>query len=276
MSEVKDQEVKKDICVSCKQEGDDLVKPCKTPNCNAKCHSKCLEERFKSGKKCCVECEYPIIVQESTTFNWTKCGKVYFGAIFTFMMIIGGTYYNIKSALGSTSLNPKLWDNRGCVHWKEGINPHKCEQAVPLVILLSFVLSLMFWQFPSVVCHHSKTNKKEVCCRYNILCCITPFKINKRGGYLTMIIMFILSQTIIAITHFVGQYTLNDYTVLTYQTFGYGLITYFWIIIYLVIIIICLALLFSVIYCTINNFTTKKVTFGTPQLKPLLVESKYI
>jgi len=264
--------VKKDTCYSCEQEGNDLVNACKTSNCDTKFHIECLEERIKSNKKSCPECEFPIVVTEFTTFNWGKCCKLYFYLIFTFLMIVGGTYFNIKSALGNTPLSPFLWDNRGCVSWKEGTNPYKCDGPVPIVIMLSFLLSLMFWQFPQLVCRDSKTNKKGVCCRYNILCCTN----NKTFSCLTMIIMFCLSNLIITITHFVGQCALNDHSNLTHVTFVYGLITYIWIILYLVIITISVLIPYTIANYTIETFTTKKLIVGVKKLESLPNKSKVV
>lgn len=268
-------EDKKEICFSCQQEGDDLVRSCKTPNCNAKFHSKCLEERIKSDKKSCPECEYPIVVERLETFNWTKCGKVYFGFIFTFVMVIGGTLFNIKSALGDSPMNPFSWDNRGCYAWREGTNPHTvCDKQSVGIIILSIVLSLMFWQFPSLMCRNSKTNVKEGW-RYNIFGGRAGIKNDKLSSYVTMFIMFFLSQIIITITHTVGQHT-SSMTVRTWETFEYGLITYLWVLLCLAIIILCAAIPYGIYSCTVKEFTNIKTVVGVPQLKSLSNKSKVI
>lgn len=266
----------KEICSVCKQEDDNLVKPCKTSGCDAKIHYKCLEERFTSGRKSCSKCEFPIAVAQSTTFNWTKCGKIYFGVIYTFLMIFAGTYINIKSAMGDSPLDPNQWDDRGCYQWKEGTNPHtKCDSKSGIIVMLSFVLSLMFWQFPIFTCYDSKTKAKENC-RYNIFCCVKTFKNDKNRAYITMLIMFLISNFIILVTHKVGQYSLNDYSAHTWKTFGNGLITYVWILFYIGITTLCIGIPCIIFIVTIEHFTTKKIILGEPQLKSLSDKTKII
>lgn len=263
----------KEICIACHQEDDNLVKPCKTLGCDAKIHYECLEERFALGKKACIMCELPIAVEQVTTFNWVKCGKTYFGVIYTFLMVFFGTYINIKTAMGNTPLNPNQWDYRGCYAWKEGTNPHTCDRPAFLVIILSFTLSLMFWQFPIFVCRNPNTNAKERW-RYNIFCCVKKFKNDKNNAYLTMPIMFLISNFIIFQTHDVRQYSLNDYSVHTWQTFANGLITYLWILFYMLIIILCIGISCIIFFCTIERFTTKNIILGELQLKSLSDNSK--
>lgn len=261
----------KEICDLCKTEGDILIRPCATTGCNAKMHPQCLEKRYVSGKKSCNKCEFPIAVKQTTTFDWIKCSKVYFCFIYTFLIIVGGTFYNIMTAMGDSPLNPSKWDRRGCYEWKEGINPHMCDRHSSVVIILSFALSLMFWQFPMCSEANPKTNKKEICWRYNIFCCIKPYKNDKFGSYTTMLIMFMISNIIIKITHIVGQYALNDYSTYTWKTFGNGIIVYFWVLLYVSISMICIMIPYVLFKGTIERFTLKKTIFGEPlkKLKPM-------
>lgn len=264
----------KEICAVCNQEDDNLVKPCKTLGCDAKIHYECLEDRFALSKKSCTKCEFPIAVEQLTTFNWIKCGKTYFGVIYTFLMVFFGTYINIKSAMGDSPLNPNQWDTRGCYKWKEDTNPHTiCDSHSILVIVLSFALSLMFWQFPIFSCRNPTTKAKEKC-RCNIFSCGKNFKNDKNRAYVTMLIMFLISNFIIFVTHKVGQYSLNDYSSHTWQTFANGLITYLWILFYIVIVILCVGIPYLIFYYTIEGFTTKKIILGESQLKLLSDNSK--
>jgi hypothetical protein len=274
MSEKTDTE--SEICDYCNGEGNNLVRPCKTVGCEAKIHSICLEQRYKFGKKSCNKCEFAIAINETTTFNWAKCGKTYLGVIYTFLMVIVGTWFNIITAMGDSSLNSNTWDNRGCHPWKEGINPHTvCDRDSTIVIILSVVLSLMFWQFPIFSCRNPRTNEKETC-RYNIFCWYTPYKSNKQGAYITMLAMFMISNLILRITHIFGQYALNDYSKYTWYTFANGIIMYGWIILYVIISAICFIVPYTIIKCTIKSFTLKKTTFGESRLKTMHNDSKIL
>lgn len=253
------------VCHTCKNlDNEELVRACNTKNCDAIFHPKCLVDRFNSGKKSCPECELPIITRKTKTFNWNKCFKLYFNVIYTFIMVICGTYLNINLVLGELS-NPYNWDNSG--RGSKG----RCD--VPIVFLFSITTilwSLIFWQFP-IKCYDYDSKKYFYCCRYKIVNYFKPNKNNNKDSYLTMFLLYLVSSLPLYVIQKLGQYELNDYGTFNPKTFISGiwfLISSIFFLIKIIAVILVISLPFIIIIGTLDKFTITKTYIGK-KLQPL-------
>lgn len=243
------------ICNACSQSEGHLVKSCDTKDCNINFHPSCLEVRVKSGKKSCPNCEFPIVVRETTTFAYNKCFKMYFGIFYVLLMIIGGTYSNIVFAVG-TNYTINTHGYFITKHSNEGIG---------LVGFISFLISLIFWQFPFKDWNEKKNKWEQCCCSHNLFKYFNRNKYNKKDSYFSMLMMFSISKIIIFGIHILGQFIINDYKKFNYITFLEGLLS--------LIMIICgmfigIGIPTLIIQCTIKEFLITKTSYGK-QLKPL-------
>lgn len=241
-----------EICNLCNQLGIKLIKSCNNPKCLAKSHSKCLTVQHKLGNTSCKLCKKSIKIKKE--FNKIKCLKFYFGIIYTFLMLIGGSIAIVLLSLGKTV---NSWVTSGCNVWKEGQNPNPCDNGALFTILcvLPFIFSI--WQIPQLYCGSNSYY------RYNIFFCLKPYKNTKGRAYVSMAILFLILNSIVILAHVIGypiiKFIFNKDDFFTWRTSLAGFVVYYIILGTILLIIIITSSVFAIYNRTIEKFSETQV-----------------
>lgn len=182
------------VCQSPESDMNTLIKPCDNPKCTGRLHITCATEQLihnsnnsnnNSNAKKCGNCQNPITIKTKKKFNSTRCCSQLLKSIFTVVMILIGTFSPIIIALGTT-----------ITHWIdcESTKIKPCDTGGVGVVFYSLPFAFAFWQFPQCCC-----------CKYNIFCWFPSKDKIRWKSYLTMIIISIISNCLVAFAHVIGN-----------------------------------------------------------------------
>lgn len=185
-------------CYICLNGTGQLVRPCNNNLCSARCHQDCLKKQVVYNKPKCGICQGRI-VRNAKKINVNKCCKTYMKLIYVFLMISIGSALTIMNALGKTVATT----------WIQCHISTPCDDGAVLTILLTlFFFCMSFWQGHLWSCGRDTpccdcTSCKK-CCVYDIFCCGTLRSQLKYKSYMTIFIMFLISNSLICLAHMIG------------------------------------------------------------------------
>lgn len=228
-----------DECYICKGNGWDLVRPCINKNCTARAHSQCLRNQIIYNNGVCGCCRQPIMIESGLKYK--ECCEYFTKVIYVLVMLIGGTALTVLHAEGA-SLN----GNITCVN-----DDFPCPDTI--TIILTVGLCFIFWQLPFL--------GKSCGCSRNIFICASVKNKIKYKPYITMFIMFLFTNLLVMISHFIGQliisYKYNEHSFYNARTCIWGYVVYLIIIAASIVIAINCCIIGCIVSCTRSNYSTR-------------------
>ena len=254
------------LCYTCNiQTEESLCKPCNNPSCDGRAHASCLQKEVKFTKfAICKSCKNPLIIKTSVCeFNRQKWVTDYIKTIYVYLLAIFGTIYAIYLALGANIFNDIAPDNVNKQFSVEGQRVLFVLSAM-LTMLCTIPLGFIFIQCPSAT--GCRENNKG--CGYDIFSCKSIRSKLQYKSYITMGIMYIFTNLLVASLHIIG-YQIYKYkfgenldAYFTWKTYGLGLLTS-------VLVLAFFGIIYSIVkcfeYCIHRDIKiyTQKITIGT-------------
>ena len=218
-------------CYVCKEMKDYVVRPCNNSKCSAIICRECIKQQVGTyqDNKCGV-CREPIVIVKRGEINYTKCLESYIKIFYVIFMFFGGAIITFLNALGKT-INIR-WIN--C-----DVSP--CDDGAVGTIFFVILFLIPIWQGHLTCCKGNDVGCKCIgcsedrcrhnkCCRYDIFCCSSLRQKLKYKSYLTILIMFFISNALIALAHVIGQPIIksmfNKDDVYTWRTSLAGFVVY--------------------------------------------------
>ncbi len=193
-------------CYVCKQMKSHVVKPCKTKNCSARICPECIKIQVKTYNNTkCGLCTKQIVITRKAEINYNKCLEAYIKIFYVLFMFVIGPIITFLNALGKT-INLR-WIN---------CNPttSPCDDGAVGTIFFVILFIIPIWQghltgdgcCKCSECSCAKCGcRPGKCCRYDIFCCGSLRQKLKYKSYLTILIMFFISNGLIVLAHCIGQ-----------------------------------------------------------------------
>ncbi len=252
--EIPIKELKTHECYACKQMKHHVVKPCKTPNCSARICRECIKIQVATydNKKCGV-CTKPVVVTRKGEINYNKCLEAYIKIFYVLFMFVIGPIITFLNALGKTI-------NIRWVNCNPNVSP--CDDGAVGTIFFVVLFIIPIWQGHLFQCCCKcrcgdcgcRPNK---CCRYDIFCYEPLRNKLKYKSYLTILIMFFISNALIVLAHCLGQPIIkslfNNDDFYTWRTSLAGFILYTGIIAFGFIIV----LIYGIYRCLMDDAKQK-------------------
>ncbi len=197
------------VCYACLEMKDNMVKPCDTKSCKARLCSECIKKQVDTNNDKCGICRNPIVIKRGE-FNRTKFCKKLAKISYFWFLIVFGSAFTFLMALGNILQNPLV----RCISFVECNNKSMCDynmkrpcddgSMVTLISTIPFILLFSQGHFINCCCNDPKFWK------YNIFCCGNLREKLRFKSYLTMTIMFFVSNGLIVVAHLIGKPLIKD------------------------------------------------------------------
>lgn len=226
------------------------IKPCNTINCSAICHESCLLEQIKiSNDKLCGLCRQSIVENISKIY-YLKCLNNYcckfIKILYILIILFGGYISNVFLALGYNYNIKKDGDN------------------IYLILLFTIFYMCIYMQGPIIGL------------KYNIFLC-NNYKKMRFKSYLTMLVMFLISNILILCSHIIGSIIIltfnHKYEFFTSLTSIYGSILYILIVLFCMFIFGLCKLYELIKYKLVTEYS--QISYGTTLIDELKNISNY-
>lgn len=245
--------VNDDKCYLCLENTGKLVRPCSNNNCKSRAHRNCLKDQIEKqtgkNKGKCGVCK-STIVKTKNNFNEKRCCTSTLKVVYVLLLTIVGSVLTFMMALGKTINNKWV----SCSNGDKDVHP--CDDGAVGTIFYTIPFVFLFYQYHLCKCGG------RACGKYSIFCCDSIKDKLKYKTYITMFVMFLISNCLIFLAHGIGypiiKHMFHMDVFFTWRTSLAGFIVYTIILTAIMIISLIGCTSMLIINCIKDEFTEFK------------------